>query len=102
MRKFAGASFAADGAWRGPDVARLERAVVVLRWTDRPFTWHANSGDEVFVVLDGAVDMHVRSDATPETVVALGPGDVLHIRAGEEHVARPRGPARVLVVEARD
>ncbi|HWA61241.1 MAG TPA: cupin domain-containing protein [Caulobacteraceae bacterium] len=99
MQKFDGARFEAEGAWRGPNIALMEKAVVVLRWTDQPFVWHANVGEEVFVVLDGVVDMHVRSAATPEQVVTLRAGDVLHIRHGEEHVAHPRGPARVLVVE---
>lgn len=99
MQKYEGASFEGQGAWRGPNIAVLDRAVVVLRWTDKPFVWHANSGEEVFVVLSGVVDMHVRSSETPETVIELEPGDILHIRQGEEHVAHPRGPARVLVVE---
>lgn len=99
MQKFEGARFESEGAWRGPNIALLNRAVVVLRWTDRPFVWHANSGDEVFVVLDGIVDMHVRSKDTPESIVTLGAGDILFIREGEEHVAHPRGAARILVVE---
>lgn len=98
MQRYSGAAFTAEAAWRGPEVARLREAVVKLRWTDRPFRWHANTGEEVFVVLDGGVDMHVR---TPEgeSVIFLGPEDLLHIREGEEHVAHPRGPARILVVE---
>ena len=99
MQKFEGAAFTAEAAWRGPNIARLRAADVKLRWTDQPFEWHANTGDEVFVVLDGIVDMHVRSAEIAESVVTLGAGDILFMREGEEHVAHPRGPARILVIE---
>ena len=102
MQKYE-AGFAADGAWRGPQVAAIPDARVKLRWTDRPFRWHANTGEEVFVVLQGAVDMHVRTGADPEPrIIPLEAGDVLHILPGEAHVAHPRGEARILVVEGPD
>ena len=102
MKTYRGATFEAEAAWRGPDIASLGDAVVKLRWTDQPFRWHANTGEEVFVVLDGVVDMHVRPAGGREDVLTLRAGDILHIRAGEEHVAHPRGAARVLVVEERE
>lgn len=102
MQTFRGAAFEAPAAWRGPDIAEIPDAVVKLRWTDAPFEWHANTGEEVFVVLDGVVDMHVRAAGEAVEVVTLAPGDILHIGEGEAHVAHPRGPARVLVVEARE
>ena len=43
-----------------------------LHWTDQPYTWHVNDGPEVFVVLDGAVDMHYRH-ARGEHVERLTP-----------------------------
>jgi mannose-6-phosphate isomerase-like protein (cupin superfamily) len=98
MQKFESAAFTADAPWTGPLVAAIPDARVKLRWIDRPFVWHANATEEVFVVLHGAVDMHVR-DAEGERVVPLAAGDVLHILPGEEHVAHPRGEARVLVIE---
>lgn len=99
MQKYEGAAFKGEAAWRGPNIAMLNKAVVMLRWTDQPFVWHANSGDEVFVVLDGVVDMHVRSKDVAESIVTLAAGDILFIRQGEEHVAHPRGGARILVIE---
>jgi mannose-6-phosphate isomerase-like protein (cupin superfamily) len=101
MQQFSGATFTADTAWSGPLVSEIGDVQVKLRWTDRPFRWHRNDGREVFAVLDGRVDMHMRDDAG-ERVASLGPGDILAIEAGQEHVAHPRGPARVLVVEARE
>lgn len=69
-----------------------------LHWTDTPYVWHVNTGEEVFVVLDGAVEMHYRKDAV-ERCVRLDAGDIFFAGIGCEHVAYPLGEARVLVVE---
>lgn len=101
MRKYESRRFTAEAAWQGPTVARIPDAEVKLRWIDRPYRWHANTAEEVFVVLDGTVDMHVREagGGTP-SVVELAAGDIAHIAPGDEHVAHPRGVARVLVIES--
>ncbi|WNG44350.1 cupin domain-containing protein [Archangium minus] len=99
MEKIQGRTFQADRAWSGPSIMTLPDATVKLRWTDAPFRWHTNEGQEVFVVLDGTVDMHVRRPGAVEQVITLEPGDILHIREGEEHMAHPRGQARILVIE---
>ena len=98
MKKHQASLLRPGRAWTGPHVATIAGAAVKLRWTDRPFRWHRNEGEEVFAVLAGAVDMHVRG-AEGERIVALEAGDLLHIGAGEEHVAHPRGAAAVLVIE---
>ena len=49
-------------------------------------------------MLDGVVDMHYREDGT-EKIVTLETGDVFFAGIGCEHVAHPRGEARILVVE---
>ena len=94
------ADFTADRAWGARDIAEIEGATVRMHWTDRPYRWHVNDGDEVFVVLDGAVDMHVR-EAGRESVVRLGPGQFCHAGPGDEHVAHPVGEARILVIEKK-
>ena len=33
----------------------MKDATVRLHWTDQPYQWHVNDGDEVFAVLDGEV-----------------------------------------------
>ena len=100
MKTIAASRFRADAAWTGPLLGRVADAVVKLRWTDRPFRWHRNEGPELFLVLAGTVDMHVRSSAGAAVeVVALAAGDALSLDAGEEHVAHPRGEATVLVIE---
>ena len=92
------AGFTADRAWGAQDLLALDAATVRLHWTDAPYRWHVNDGPEVFVVLDGAVDMHYRV-AGAEAVERLTPGRVCIADVGDEHVAHPDGPARILVVE---
>ena len=76
----------------------VEGASVRLPWTDEPYVWHVSDGTEVFVVLDGIVDMHYRADGAEDTE-RLTPGRICVAEAGDEHVAHPQGPARILVVE---
>jgi mannose-6-phosphate isomerase-like protein (cupin superfamily) len=91
-------TFKAAKAWGARDIATIDGASVRLHWTDEPYIWHRNDGSEVFVVLDGAVEMHYRCDGR-ETSVLLRPGDVFLAEEGDEHVAHPVGEARILVVE---
>ena len=70
-----------------------------LHWTDQPYRWHVNDGQEVFVVLDGQVRMHYRENGSERTVT-LDSGDILYASVGTEHAAHPRGIARILVVES--
>ncbi|MBB5203132.1 mannose-6-phosphate isomerase-like protein (cupin superfamily) [Inhella inkyongensis] len=92
------AEFQAERAWGALPVAELDGVTVRLHWTDSPYIWHVNDGEEVFVVLDGQVCMKVREQGV-EQVHWLQPGDIFHAREGCEHVAHPQGVARVLVVE---
>jgi hypothetical protein len=50
------------------------------------------------VVIDGVVDMHYR-ETSHERIVTLESGDIFFARTGCEHVAHPRGEARILVIE---
>ncbi|MCW2238650.1 cupin domain-containing protein [Azospirillum canadense] len=93
-------SFRPATAWAALDIAEIDGATVRLHWTDKPYRWHVNAGDEVFAVLGGAVDMHFRIDGREE-VARLGPGDLFHAGAGDEHVAHPVGEARILVIERK-
>ncbi|WP_342246851.1 cupin [Pseudomonas sp. OTU5201] len=93
-----GREFTAQRAWGALDIANLDGTTVRLHWTDQPYVWHQNDGEEVFVVLDGEVEMRYRSDGE-ELAVLLGVGDIFFAGVGCEHVAHPRGVARILVVE---
>ncbi|MFZ6047769.1 cupin [Pseudomonas sp. CR3202] len=90
--------FTAERAWGALDIANLDGTTVRLHWTDQPYVWHVNDGSEVFAVLDGEVEMRYR-EAGEERRVLLGVGDIFHAEVGCEHVAHPRGAARILVVE---
>lgn len=92
--------FTADRAWGARDLAEVEGASVRLHWTDQPYVWHVNDGAEVFVVLDGVVEMRYR-EAGEEKSVRLGPADMFIADVGDEHVAHPLGAARILVIERK-
>ena len=74
MRHVNAREFRADRAWGADDLARIDDATVRLHWTDQPYVWHVNDGVEVFAVVDGEVDMHVRAGTEVRTtrVVRLG------------------------------
>ena len=91
-------AFCAERAWGAKQIANMQGITTKLHWTNKPYKWHINDGEEVFVVLDGIVDMHYRVSGQEE-VVTLEVGDIFFASVGTEHVAYPRGEARVLVVE---
>ena len=93
-------AFKADTAWGARDLAEIDGATVRLHWTDAPYVWHTNDGTEVFVVLDGTVDMKYREDGQ-EKSVTLNATDIFIADVGDEHVAHPVGEARILVVERK-
>lgn len=93
-----GREFTAERAWGALDIANIGGTTVRLHWTDAPYEWHVNEGEEVFAVLDGIVEMHYRKGGIQKTAV-LNAGDIFFAGIGCEHVAHPRGEARILVVE---
>ncbi len=101
MTPFSAADFTADHAWGSTLLNDFGDVTVRLHWTDQPYRWHRNTGPEVFVVLDGIVDMHIRENGI-ERIVRLKVGDGIAVNDGDEHVAHPVGAARILVVERKD
>jgi mannose-6-phosphate isomerase-like protein (cupin superfamily) len=85
--------------WSGPTYSGFGNASVKLRWIKDAYKWHTNDGPEVFLVLDGTVDMHVRSGDGQSVMRRLSAGEMIFIDEGEEHIACPSGAARILVVE---
>ena len=92
--------FTADRAWGATRLAVFGAAEANLHWTNAGYPWHVNEGDELFVVLDGCVDMHWRRPGEAAEVATLHAGDAWSGEAGVEHRAVPQGEARVLVIEA--
>ncbi|MFG5775448.1 cupin [Comamonas sp. J-3] len=90
--------FRAERAWGAKDIALMNGTSVRLHWTDQPYIWHVNDGEEVFAVMQGTVLMHWR-EAGEEKQALLQAGDIFYAGIGCEHVAHPQGEARILVVE---
>lgn len=100
MRFIDATTYLPGRAWDALDVAEIDSVTVRLHWTDQPYIWHVNDGPEVFVVLDGTVDMHYRRDGA-ERIERLTPGRVCFAEPGDEHVAHPAPQARILVIERK-
>ncbi|WP_027995335.1 cupin [Simplicispira psychrophila] len=98
MTVFRAKDFSAERAWDSLDIAQMNGISVRMHWTDQPYSWHVNDGQEVFAILDGQVQMHVRR-ADQKEVFDLQTGDVFFADVGCEHLAYPQGEARILVVE---
>ncbi len=91
--------FTAERAWGALSIANMNGITTRLHWTDEPYKWHINDGQEVFVVLDGRVEMHFRVGGKEDSVT-LNVGDIFYASVGTEHVAHPVGAARILVIES--
>lgn len=90
--------FRGNRAWEALDIANMNGITTRLHWTDQPYHWHINDGEEVFAVLDGQVKMLYKDNAVEKSVL-LNAGDIFYAAVGTEHVAHPIGEARILVVE---
>jgi mannose-6-phosphate isomerase-like protein (cupin superfamily) len=99
MKVIRSTDFVGERAWAALDIACMNGISTRLHWTDQPYRWHINEGEEVFVVLSGRVQMRYRHDGL-EQAVLLEVGDIFHACVGTEHVAHPQGVARVLVIES--
>lgn len=99
MKVIRSKSFTGSRPWEALDIASMNGITTRLHWTDQPYRWHINDGEEVFVVLDGRVDMHYRENGQ-EQIVVLEVGDIFYASIGTEHVAHPQGSVRVLVIES--
>lgn len=98
MKVIRSREFTAERAWGALDIANMGGVTTRLHWTDQPYKWHVNDGEEVFAVLDGTVEMRYREQGVEKSAV-LQTGDVFFAGVGCEHIAHPRGAARILVIE---
>lgn len=100
MLKIDPRTFTGTKAWEALNIANIEGASIRLHWTDKPYIWHKNDGDEVFIVLDGQFIMSYKKDGIEHQTI-LNTGDICFFREGEEHVASPQGIGRAIVIEKR-
>ena len=90
--------FTGSRAWDAQHIASFGNVSVKLHWTDQPYKWHINDGQEVFAVMDGCVEMQYKEQGEVKSRL-LKAGDIFYASEGTEHIARPQGVARVLVIE---
>ena len=89
--KFAGFS----ETWAPRIVARYEGHEVRIARLDGEFHWHAHDHDELFLCLEGTLDVEFR-----DRTETLEPGELLLIEKGEDH--RPvaaRGEVKLLMLD---
>ena len=98
MKIVEASAFQGRRAWDALNIAEIDGVTVRLHWTDQAYVWHVNDGPEVFVVLDGIIDMDVRQ-IDGEHVHRLTPGSIFYAEPGDAHRATPIGVARALVIE---
>jgi len=91
--------FTATRAWGALNISNMSGVTTRLHWTDKPYKWHVNDGEEVFAVLDGVVEMFYKENGIEQSTL-LNTGDIFYASVGTEHVAHPRGEARILVIES--
>lgn len=90
--------FTAKRPWGALDITEMNGISVRLHWTNQPYKWHINDGEEVFAVMDGTVEMHYKEN-NEEKMTLLKTGDIFYAGIGTEHLAIPQGEARILVIE---
>ena len=90
--------FTAENAWGAMNIASMQGISTRLHWTNKPYHWHINDGEEVFVVLNGQVTMHYEQQGKQLSKL-LEVGDIFYASIGTKHYAAPIGEARVLVIE---
>ena len=75
MQSWSSKDFTADRAWGALDIANFSGTTVRLHWTDQPYIWHINDGQEVFAVMDGQVAMHVKVDGEEQIIMRVDEGE---------------------------
>ncbi|GAC32802.1 cupin domain-containing protein [Paraglaciecola polaris] len=90
--------FTSSLPWGAMKIANMNGITTKLHWTNEPYRWHENEGEEVFVVLDGMVEIQYKINSVVYTDL-LNQGDIFYATEGTEHVASPIGEARILVIE---
>ena len=90
--------FKPEKAWDALTIANMNGITIRLHWANKAYQWHTNTGEEVFVVLSGAVEMHYRQNGA-EASARLDAGDIFFASTGTEHSAQPSPEAHILVIE---
>ena len=66
------------------------------------FIWHDHkTEDELFFVIEGAIDMHYRDESGAEYVERFGPGEFLVVPHGVEHKPVADPGTKLMLIEQR-
>ena len=91
-----------DEAWKPKIVGELNDLHVKVVKLHGEFIWHHHKvEDELFLVVDGTIDMHYRDDADTERVERFGPGELLIVPHGVEHKPVARDGAKLVLIEPK-
>ena len=63
--------FTAERAWGALDITNMNGISVRLHWTNKPYKWHINDGEEVFAVMDGTVEMRYKEEGLEKAVLLI-------------------------------
>lgn len=88
-----------EDTWSPHILTRVNDWDVRLAKLQGSYVWHTHEdADELFVVLEGELEIHVRESAV-ESVVRLGRHDVFAVPRGTEHCPVSTGGATVMLFE---
>jgi mannose-6-phosphate isomerase-like protein (cupin superfamily) len=90
-----------DEKWKPKIVGELNDFHVKLVKVDGDFVWHHHeTEDELFLVVDGTIDMYYRDDGT-ERIERFGPGEFLIVPHGVEHKPAAAPGTKLLLLEPK-
>jgi mannose-6-phosphate isomerase-like protein (cupin superfamily) len=91
-----------DDLWSPKIVATIDDFAIKLVKIDGDFVWHHHAdADEVFLVIAGGITMKYRLDGM-EHAVAFGPGELLRIPRGVEHLPIAKPGTELILIERSD
>lgn len=91
---------AIDKPWQPRIIGAVNDFHVKLARLEGSFLWHHHEAeDELFLVLSGILHMHHRDASGAESVVSLGPGELVIVPHGMEHCPVAEGDVSVLLLE---
>ena len=88
---------ALDELWSPRVIAEVDDDYVKVARVHGTFGWHAHAGeDELFVVLDGRLDIEMEA-----STVTLGPGELYVVPKGVRHNPRADEVTLVMLIEKK-
>lgn len=86
--------------WEPKIVGDLDNYQIKLVKLSGEFIWHSHRDeDELFFVVDGAIDMHYRDEHGKERVERFGSGEFLIVPRGVEHKPVARAGTKLMLIE---